>query len=210
MTRQAVSLDVIDIARPCPADWDDMRGDAQVRFCKHCSLNVYNLSAMTRAQAERLVTETEGRLCVRMYRRLDGTVVTADCEGAIKLAARRFGRFARTATAVVLTAALAPLGFSRWLNASPTEKSSDPAVCVKPPEQPAKQGEAIAIMGDMVAPAPQPQPHPVQFLGRMANPRNHVMLGKMAAQPLMGSPAPLPAPVPATQPATTQPSAEMK
>ena len=78
MTRQAVSLEVIDIARPCPADWDAMRGDDQVRFCKHCSLNVYNLSAMTRAQAERLVAEREGRLCIRMYRRLDGTVVTAD------------------------------------------------------------------------------------------------------------------------------------
>jgi hypothetical protein len=73
MTRQAVSLEVIDIARPCPADWDEMRGDNQVRFCKHCSLNVYNLSAMTREAAERLRRGARGRLCIRMYRRLDGT-----------------------------------------------------------------------------------------------------------------------------------------
>ena len=208
MTRQAVSLEVIDIARPCPADWDQMRGDEQVRFCKHCSLNVYNLSAMTRGAAQRLIAEREGRLCVRMFRRLDGTVVTADCEGAIRLAARRVGRFTKAMAAVVITAALAPLGFSRWLGAAPTDRSgSSPSVCVTPPTQaPAVQGEAVAIMGDFAAPPPQPQPPQRQFLGRIANPAK---LGQMAA-PLMGAPAPLPAPPPATQPApapATQPAA---
>jgi len=193
MTRQAVSLEVIDIARPCPANWDQMRGDDQVRFCKHCSLNVYNLSAMTRDAAQQLVAEREGRLCIRMYRRLDGTVVTADCEGALKLAAKRVGRLARAATAVVLTAALAPLGLSRWLSAAPTDKSSTPTVCVTPP-QPTR-----AMMGDMVEP-------PVQLLGKIRGPAK---MGEMVAQPLMGSPAPLPPPPPpppATQPApATQP-----
>jgi hypothetical protein len=162
-----------------------------VRFCKHCSLNVYNLSAMTREAAQQLVAEREGRLCIRMYRRLDGTVVTADCEGAIKLAARRIGRFAKTMAAVVLTAALAPLGFSRWLNAAPTDKSSSstPSVCVTPP-QPAR-----AMMGDMVEP-------PVQFLGRMKAPAK---MGEMAPLPLMGSPAPLPQP-PSTQPTPATPT----
>ena len=219
MSRQAVSLEVIDIARPCPADWDEMRGDDAVRFCKHCSLNVYNLSTMTREAAERLVAQREGKLCVRFYRRLDGTVITRDCEGAWKLAAKRVGRFARAATAVVLTAALAPLGFSRWLGAAPTEKSSSsstPAVCVKPPQpQPqAMQGEPMAVMGDFAMPVqPPPQPPQVQFLGRIANPRKAAIMGGMQPpqqqpQPLMGAPAPLPAPPPATQPApvTTQPA----
>jgi hypothetical protein len=194
MTRQAVSLEVIDIARPCPADWDQMRGDDQVRFCKHCSLNVYNLSAMTREAAEQLVAEREGRLCIRMYRRLDGTVVTQDCEGAIKLAAKRIGRFAKAMTAVVLTAALAPLGFSRWLNAAPTEKSSSstPSVCVTPP-QPTR-----AMMGDMLEPA-------VQVQGKML-PR--AMMGEMVApQPLMGAVAPLPPPSTQPAPPATQPAA---
>ena len=222
MSRHAVSLEVIDIARPCPANWDEMRGDDAVRFCKHCSLNVYNLSAMSREAAERLVAEREGKLCVRFYRRLDGTVITRDCEGAWKLAAKRVGRFARAATAVVLTAALAPLGFSRWLGAAPTEKSSSsstPAVCVKPPQQATEvKGEPMAVMGDFampVQPPPQqpPQQPQVQFLGRIANPRKAPIMGGMEPpqqqpQPLMGAPAPLPAPPPATQPApaTTQPA----
>ena len=59
----------VHIATPCPADWDKMVGDARVRFCGSCQLNVYNLSDMSRAEAETLVRHAEGEedphLCVR-------------------------------------------------------------------------------------------------------------------------------------------------
>ena len=44
-------LDDIQIATPCSASWDDMRGDDRVRHCGDCRMNVYNLSEMTRAEA---------------------------------------------------------------------------------------------------------------------------------------------------------------
>ncbi len=180
MPAQPISLEIIDIAKPCPADWNAMRGDEQVRFCKHCSLNVYNLSAMSRADAEKLVGEREGRLCVRFYRRLDGTVITRDCGGGWKLAARRFGRFATAATAVVLTAALAPLGLTRWAGASPTDSPNDAVRCEAKPIQ-----QAAQILGQV---------------------RNTAVMGDFAAPPLMGAPLPPPpATQPATQPAATQP-----
>ena len=72
-------LEDIRIATPCNADWDEMSGDERVRFCGQCEKNVYNLSAMTRVEAETLVREREGRMCVRLYQRRDGTVLTADC-----------------------------------------------------------------------------------------------------------------------------------
>jgi len=56
-----------------------MYGDERKRFCGECKLNVYNLSGMTRDEAEQLVTNHEGRLCVRFYRRADGSVITQDC-----------------------------------------------------------------------------------------------------------------------------------
>jgi hypothetical protein len=56
-----------------------MQGDDKVRFCGECRLNVYNLSAMTRREAEEKVRQREGRLCVRFYQRADGTVLTQDC-----------------------------------------------------------------------------------------------------------------------------------
>src|SRR5215218_3277980 len=72
-------LNNIRIASPCEADWEKMYGDARKRFCSDCKLNVYNISEMTREQAEDLILRSEGRLCLSIYRRKDGTVITRDC-----------------------------------------------------------------------------------------------------------------------------------
>ncbi len=72
-------LNNIRIASPCHADWNEMYGDNRKRFCGDCKLNVYNLSGMTRDEAESLIIKAEGRLCVRFYRRADGSVITQDC-----------------------------------------------------------------------------------------------------------------------------------
>ena len=79
MSRFSDPLSRVRVASPCPADWDRMIGDERVRFCGQCELKVYNLSAMTKTQAEDLVCGTEGRLCVRFYRRRDGSILTQDC-----------------------------------------------------------------------------------------------------------------------------------
>lgn len=69
----------IRIASPCSANWDGMYGDERKRFCGDCKLNVYNLSGMSRKEAEDLIRNSEGRLCVRFYRRTDGSIITQDC-----------------------------------------------------------------------------------------------------------------------------------
>ncbi len=79
MPRFDSPLNNIKVASPCSADWNEMYGDGRKRFCGDCKLNVYNLSGMTRDQAETLVMNAEGRLCVRFYKRADGSVITADC-----------------------------------------------------------------------------------------------------------------------------------
>jgi hypothetical protein len=74
-------LSNVKVAAPCHASWNLMTaidGD-RVRFCDDCKLNVYNLSAMTQAQAEGLLRAHEGRLCVRYYERPDGTILTRNC-----------------------------------------------------------------------------------------------------------------------------------
>src|SRR5438105_4127775 len=82
-------LDRVRVATPCRASWNAMDGDERVRFCPSCRFNVYNLSEMSRAEAAKLVTETEGRLCVRFYRRADGTMLTRDCPVGIRMMRRR-------------------------------------------------------------------------------------------------------------------------
>lgn len=107
-------LNTARIASPCPASWAAMQGDDRVRFCDACSKRVYDLSGLTAAEAGSLIEEAEGRLCVRLYRRRDGTVLTADCPVGLRYAVRR--RLLRLATAGVVS--LAFLRSGAWLYAN--------------------------------------------------------------------------------------------
>jgi hypothetical protein len=77
--RDADLLNSLRVASPCNASWEEMAGDDLVRFCQQCRKNVYNLSGMSQRDAAAFVRETEGRLCVRFYRRQDGTLLTDNC-----------------------------------------------------------------------------------------------------------------------------------
>lgn len=85
-------LDNVRVAKPCPADWNGMFGSDRKRFCGDCKLNVYNLSDMTRAEAENFLLESEGRMCVRFYRRADGTMLTKDCPVGLAALKKRVSR----------------------------------------------------------------------------------------------------------------------
>jgi hypothetical protein len=105
-------LDNIRVATPCTASWDRMLGDERVRHCLDCNKNVYNLSAMTRDDAEALIVAKHGDLCARYFQRSDGTIMTSDCSvgvsrrrkrrliaaGAVALLAGGGGILARAAT----------------------------------------------------------------------------------------------------------------
>ncbi len=146
--RNTIPLEVIDIPRPCPADWNAMHGSAQVRFCDHCKLHVYNLSAMTREAAEQLVVEKEGQLCARLYRRADGTVITADCGGGWKFAAKKLGRVLAGACAAILGGMLVPRS---WAEPSPPRVMTGEMVV-------AVQGDVATPMQGSIAPVPATQP----------------------------------------------------
>jgi hypothetical protein len=74
-----IQLEQLRIASPCQVSWDSMTGDERSRFCGQCQLKVHNISGMTREAAEAFLSESTGRVCIRMYKRFDGTVITTDC-----------------------------------------------------------------------------------------------------------------------------------
>ncbi|HXT01319.1 MAG TPA: hypothetical protein VN915_11635 [Elusimicrobiota bacterium] len=98
-------LDELRIASPCSVSWASMTGDDRVRACAQCRLSVYNVSEMTRAEAEALIREKEGRLCVRIYRRADGTILTRDCPVGLRAARLKLLRWAGVAAALIASAA---------------------------------------------------------------------------------------------------------
>ncbi len=102
MARFRNKLDHVRVAAPCTSDWDQMIGSERVRFCGQCSLNVYNLSSMTRSDAEALIARTEGRLCVRFYRRSDGSIITKDCPVGLRAIRRRVSYIGKAFSSMVL------------------------------------------------------------------------------------------------------------
>src|SRR5215510_3946780 len=107
MPKLTSPLDQLRIAAPCPADWDQMFSfeDKRVRFCSQCNLNVYNLSDMSRQEAEALIYKTEGRLCVRFYRRADGSILTQNCPVGLRAIKRRVAWVAQVVLGMVLSLA---------------------------------------------------------------------------------------------------------
>jgi hypothetical protein len=161
MARFNSPLDNVRIASPCNADWDQMHGNERARFCGQCNLNVYNLSSMTKAQAELLIEQTEGRLCVRYFRRTDGSVLTKDCPVGLRAFRRRMSYVARAVSSLVLTF-LAGVGLyqiRRPLMGAPVimgdvilEPHLLPPPSIQYPEE--------AIMGVMAEIPPPPKPKP--------------------------------------------------
>jgi len=140
-------LEDLRIATPCSADWDDMVGDDRARLCRQCDKLVYNVIAMTRVEAESLIGEQEGEVCVRLYRRKDGTVLTSDCPVAVER--ERFHR--RMWASISSVAASVGLLIGLWsgrarADLSPSEgskASSKPAApCAGPAKLPPKPPKA--------------------------------------------------------------------
>jgi hypothetical protein len=80
-----------------------MIGNNRQRFCGQCKLNVYNLSGMTRPEAESLLMNSEGRLCARFFRRADGSIITQDCPVGWAAVKKRMSRMWTAVVSVLLT-----------------------------------------------------------------------------------------------------------
>jgi hypothetical protein len=173
-------LDNIRVAAPCSASWAAMTGTDRVRACGDCNKNVYNLSEMTRDEAEALIAEKEGRLCVRYFQRSDGTILLKDCGVGVKRRRRR--RFVAAGVAASLAASV--YGYVRTRHATmgePVEQARmgdisqprqitmgkiapPPPVAVEVPEP------GQVKMGGLAAPERAPDQLPRKMMGQVHTP----------------------------------------
>jgi hypothetical protein len=126
MPKRSNVLDRLNVASPCSADWDEMMGNEQVRFCRDCSLYVHDLSKITRKDAVKLVAASKGKLCVRYARRPDGTLHTASQAEPLARIKRRLTRIAAGA----FTATLSLASNAAAQSAQTAER--DPQVVISP------------------------------------------------------------------------------
>jgi hypothetical protein len=167
--RRLPILEGVRIAAPCSARWEDMAGDERVRFCESCEQKVYNLSAMPRDEAERLLAEHGASICVRLYKRADGTVMTSDCPVGVKRRRRR-----RAIVAVVGAGAMAATAAAAF---AATWTQGKPPIAEPTP----MMGAVAPVMGtaEPVVPAPPPPPR-ADPPGTRARPH---LMGKPVAPP---------------------------
>ena len=102
MDKQNFNVNKLRVASPCPVGWETMTGNERVRRCHSCELNIYNISEMTKTEIESLIVNREGRLCIRLYKRGDGTVLTKDCPIRFRAYQKKAARFAGAALATIL------------------------------------------------------------------------------------------------------------
>jgi hypothetical protein len=141
-------LEDVQIATPCDADWSRMEGDDRVRHCGLCDRKVFNLSALSAEDAVALVRREEGRLCVRLYERSDGTVLTADCPRGLRLLADRVRhawlrsfRF----VAVAVAGLLFGVPFAEARSESQVDHTAKMGKVVSPPKPPRKPKKVHAV-----------------------------------------------------------------
>lgn len=169
----------VRVAAPCRADWNRMTGNAQVRFCDSCSQNVYNLSSMTRREAEALIRNTEGRLCVRFYRRADGSIMTRNCPVGLRALKRRVSKIANAAASAVFTF-LAGLALGTGFQRTPA------------PTFPQVEGEMINDANEDELPTPAYTPAIMGESAVYTNDENGEWIdGKMELEPVVGKMAPI-------------------
>lgn len=107
----AIDINNIRIASPCTVGWDTMKGGERERHYESCNLNVYNIAEMTANEFNSLISRSEGRVCARIYRRADGTVLTKDCPVGLRAYRKRVSRFAGATLAAIL--GLFSIGFGQ-------------------------------------------------------------------------------------------------
>jgi hypothetical protein len=127
--------------------WDTMVGDDRVRRCETCKQNVYNISELTRAQADELIAAKDAQMCMRYYHLADGTLLLRD--GAV---AYRPGRLVAAGAA----AALALAGAVAW----PTREPGVPAARVVEPSPVAvAEPLPLAVVSEPAVPSDSLSPH---------------------------------------------------
>jgi hypothetical protein len=160
-----IPLDDIRIASPCRADWDEMYGDERKRFCGECKMNVYNISGMTRSEAEALIMNAEGRLCVRFYRRGDGTILTKDCPVGWARVKQRTRRVVAAAFSLVMALFTGVLFVSLFSKQRPTV--GELHIPLSSPTPMHTMGAVRPTMGNVAIDVPQQKPNSNFELGKM-------------------------------------------
>jgi hypothetical protein len=177
-------LDNLQIAAPSDVGWESMTGDERTRICALCNKNVYNISQMSKKEANEFLYLTNHNACVSFFQRIDGTIITDNCPRGLKKLRDRYRKIAASISSLLA------LAYSFLLSATAAEpianindeskageKSATKRLGGKPVAQ-SIRGEPLAPMSMGGAPIPN-QTEPAS----MANYRQYIKNSLIEAMP---------------------------
>ncbi len=129
-------LDNVIVAAPCPITWESMVGDDRVRHCSGCDRNVYNLSDMSTAEAEKFIMENGDTQCARLFRRADGKIMTDNCPRGLRAIRNKCKTAVKVAASIIAAIfAFAPASKAQSQSTDTKAKQKDQQRQPQPPQQ---------------------------------------------------------------------------
>ncbi len=127
MTAEASEpIDNLILSFSCPIDWNSMDGDDRERFCMQCSKTVFNISDLSKKEAnEYLQKRSKTSHCVKFYLRSDGTITTDECPRILRPVRNTVFLLARVVAGII------SILFYSELNSKPTIANEEAAVSSK-------------------------------------------------------------------------------
>lgn len=148
MENQKFDINKLRVASPCSVGWETMSGDERSRHCNLCQLNVYNIAGMTSGEVRNLIETGEGRVCIRLYKRADGSVLTKDCPVSFRAYQKRVARFAGAALATIL--GLFSVSFGQKENGKNNDSKSEISTTKNQTQQKSLRGVIRDLSGAIV------------------------------------------------------------
>jgi hypothetical protein len=153
MSKRPGKLETLQIPNPCSVGWQNMEGDDKTRFCRACNKPVFNLSAMTRQQAEALLAALRGNLCASLTRNENGMVVTTE---ALPKSLPRLHQISKRASSVAGAVISAMMAVSPVM-AAPAQRTGEPSAAIvlehgQSPSQAKSEGATTKLSGTVLDP----------------------------------------------------------
>ncbi len=95
-------LDYLFLSYSCPVEWSTMEGDELERLCRQCDKKVYNISSLSKKEAEALLQKNESNgTCYNFYLRPDGTIKVDNCPKILRPMRKKLKWFAQACSFLI-------------------------------------------------------------------------------------------------------------
>ncbi len=165
MKRKKVStalLDNVYLASPCSMSWDSMSGDDRKRACAGCGKNVFNLSDMSRSEAESFLAENGTSQCAIFFRREDGSIMTDDCPRALRKLRNQCKLVVKVATGLIAFLVALPAQAQKVESCKKQSKDTTSSIKlfeVQPKVNKVEDAPRVALPGGMMVRMPDLTPN---------------------------------------------------